>query len=351
MAASTQPRPGQVGAGDRVPGGDGRDDGGDVAVGFGAHLDPGQLLPRLRGQVPEADQLAGVVVDDGVVVVPVVPEPHWCGSRRRVGRPGHDRHPEGDLRGDVHVPQQQVTERVRAGLRHRQLRVHRPVLPGEGLDGRPRGSTRRGRQRREPLRQPVHPRPDLHGAALPGLRGVRGDLVRGHPRRHRPGGTGHPGRVHRRQPRCELGIHPQARLDVETGAGLDDLVRRGDRQVPREHEVPHRREPLTECRAERGLPTGEPLGHPGRQAHLRRGHRVDVPDRVDPLPRTRLPHRGLHPSTPRTRHGLGTLGRVHDALQLTRRARTPPRHRAPGRPRPAHAPPPRTPHAAPRCGC
>ncbi len=127
----------------------------------------------------------------------------------------------------------------------------------------------------------------------------------------------HPGRVHRRQPRRELGIHPQARLDVETGAGLDDLVRRGHRQVPREHEVPHRREPLTQRRTERGLATRQPLGHPGRQAHLRRGHRIHVPDRVDPLPRTRLPHRGLHPSTPRPRHGLRALGRVHDALQLT----------------------------------
>ena len=174
----------------------------------------------------------------------------------------------------------------------------------------------RGRQRREPLRQPVHPGADLHGPAPAGLRGVGGDLVRGHPRRHRPCGRRDPGRVHRRQPRREVGIHPQARVDVEPGARLDHLVRARDRKVAGQHQVPRGREPLTQRGPERGLPTGQPLRHPRRETHLRGGHRVDVPDRVDPLPRTRLVHRRLDPSTPRPEHRDQTVRAVRDRLRL-----------------------------------
>ena len=298
VAASTQPRPGQVGAGDRVPGGDGRDDGGDVAVGFGAHLDPGQLLAGLRAEVTEADELAGVVVDDGVVVVPVVPEP--LGAAPATSRhTGDDRYPEGDLGGDVHVPQQQVTERVGSCLGEGERRVHRPVLPGEALHRRPRGSTGRGGEARRTTRSPVDARPDLDGPALPGRLGCAATWsaatrpATGAPRTVTRAGSIAASRGARS---ASTRRHASTSRPAQASTTLCALE---DRQVPREHEVPHRREPLTECRTERGLPTGEPFGHPGRQRHLRRRHRIDVPDRVDPLPRTRLPHRGLHPGTPR----------------------------------------------------
>ncbi len=49
----------------------------------------------------------------------------------------------------------------------------------------------------------------------------------------RPCGRRDPGRVHRRQPRREVGIHAQAGVDVEPGARLDHLVRaRGTGRSP-----------------------------------------------------------------------------------------------------------------------
>ncbi len=122
--------------------------------------------------------------------------------------------------------------------------------------------------------------------------------------------------IHRRQPRREVGIHREARVDVEPGARLDHLVRRGHRKVPRQDEIAGGREALTQRGTERCLPTRQPLRHPRRQTHLRRGHRIDVPHRVDPLPRTRLVHRRLHPSTPRPEHRDQTVRAVRDRLRL-----------------------------------
>ncbi len=264
------------------------------------------------------------------------------------GTVGHHRHPQRDLRRDLDVAQHQVGQRVRPRLRHRQGLVALPVVTGQLLHRRPHRARRRRRQRREPVRQPVLPGTDLHTPTPSATRHVRRDLVRRHPRRDPPGLTRDPGRVHRRQPRRQVSIDPHTRLHVQPRAGVDDLLHVHARHVARDEQLTHPREPLTHRGTQRRLPTRDPLGQPRRQAHPRRGHRVDEPHRVHPLPRPDRTVVSTRRPTPPPRRPPRPQRSPSPAPPP--RARTPPPTTARDPARPARPPAARTPRAAPRCG-
>ncbi len=178
---------------------------------------------------------------------------------RRCGRGGvgEHRHAQGHAGRTPHVAQQQVTERVGAGLVHRQRVVDVAVVRGEPSSAANAAALVALGSSAHHEVSPSSPgrtstvRPRRVRSAL------GGDLVGRDPRGDLPRHRRHPRRVTPRQPGRDLRVDRSARLDIEARARVDDLVHRHGRHVPGDELLPHVGEPLPH-----GRPQARPCARP-----------------------------------------------------------------------------------------